>query len=184
MSSNPSSSRSSEASSNKDGSTSTSTTSVKRMDLSREEKYKTELCLNRDGTCRYGADCWFAHSEQELRSRPDGKHHAKKLHGSPKLSIVLPLTVAVPELAQSSPETALSTATASPAPVSPVFPPNLMNLFRMPPPHKNNFVPLIHSSLPGFPDAEEYRNILPMLTQFNSKITAEKQRRGSIQGGI
>uniref|UniRef100_A0A1I7YF84 C3H1-type domain-containing protein n=1 Tax=Steinernema glaseri TaxID=37863 RepID=A0A1I7YF84_9BILA len=183
MSSNPSSSRSSEASSTKGNpSATTSQASVKRMELTREEKYKTELCLNRNGTCRYGADCWFAHTELELRARPDGRP-PKKHHN---LKVATPITIAVSEVASSGPETTISTATDnSPAPVSPSpFPPHLMQLFRMPPPHKNNFVPLIHSSLPGFPDPDEYRNILPMLTQFNSTMVAEKSRRGSIQGGL
>ncbi|KAK0428290.1 hypothetical protein QR680_010714 [Steinernema hermaphroditum] len=181
MSSNPSSSRSSEASSNKDSSATTSQASVKRMELTREEKYKTELCLNRDGTCRYGKDCWFAHSDQELRVRPDGRPPRKNQH----LKVATPISVAVSEVALGSPEAALSTATDSPAPLSPSpFPPSLMQLFRMPPPHKNNFVPLIHCSLPGFPDPDEYRNILPMLTQVNSTIVAEKERRGSIEGGL
>ena len=37
-----------------------------------KELYKTELCaaFERDGACKYGRDCYFAHDKKELRCRP------------------------------------------------------------------------------------------------------------------
>jgi hypothetical protein len=57
--------------------------------------YKTELCrgYSRDGACRYGANCQFAHGIEELRPAPQGANKVIKISlDNDEIQIPPPLT--------------------------------------------------------------------------------------------